>query len=72
MEHIAVSAVNHSTKYTIWHDVGNIHIVNTKYSSASDCRQLHKIFRWGNNIKMDPSEMLWKDVDWINLPEDKN
>jgi hypothetical protein len=52
MEHIAMSAVNHSTKYNIWYDVGNVHIINTKYSSASDCQQLHKIFRLGENIKI--------------------
>jgi hypothetical protein len=28
--------------------------------------------RWVNNIKMDPREIRWDDMDWINLTQDRD
>jgi hypothetical protein len=28
--------------------------------------------RWVDNIRMDPGEMGWCDVDWIGLAQDRN
>jgi hypothetical protein len=28
--------------------------------------------RWVDNIRMDLGEMLWGDVDWIGLAQDRN
>jgi hypothetical protein len=30
------------------------------------------IRRWVDNIRMDLGEMVWGDVDWIGLTQDKN
>jgi hypothetical protein len=28
--------------------------------------------RWVDNIRMDPGEVGWDDVDWIDLAQDRN
>jgi hypothetical protein len=28
--------------------------------------------RWENNIKIDPKEIGWSDIDWIHLAEDRD
>jgi hypothetical protein len=28
--------------------------------------------RWENNIKIDIKEVLWEDVDWIHLVQDRD
>jgi hypothetical protein len=28
--------------------------------------------RWADNIRMDPGEVGWGDVDWIGLAQDRN
>jgi hypothetical protein len=28
--------------------------------------------RWMDNIRMDPGEVFWDDVDWIDLAQDRN
>jgi hypothetical protein len=28
--------------------------------------------RWEDNIKMDLSEVGWGDIDWIDLPQDRD
>jgi hypothetical protein len=41
------------------------------WGNLTEIDHLEDMIRWKYNVEIDPKELIWKGVDWINLGHDR-